>query len=44
MAATDEAFEKLFTEEQWTKYMKSVYGKEKKRRDKRMAERGPVSL
>lgn len=44
MAATDEAFEKLFTEAQWAKYMKSVYGKEKKRRDKRMAERGPVSF
>ena len=27
MAATDEAFEKLFTEAQWAKYMKSVYGK-----------------
>lgn len=40
MAATDEAFERLFTEEQWKKYMKSTYGKEKKRRDKRMSERG----
>ena len=39
MAATDEALEKVFTEEQWQKYLKSAYGKEKKRRDKRMAER-----
>lgn len=42
MAATDEALEKVFTEEQWRKYMKSSFGKEKGRRDKRMAERGPV--
>lgn len=42
MAATDEALEKVFTEEQWRKYMKSSFGKEKSRRDKRMAERGPV--
>ena len=40
MAATDDAFQKIFTEEQWQKYMKSSYGKEKKRRDKRMQERG----
>ena len=39
MAATDEALEKVFTEEQWQKYLKSAYGKEKKRRDKRMANR-----
>ena len=39
MAATDEAFEKVFTEAQWTRYMKSAYGKEKKRRDKRISER-----
>ena len=40
MAATDEAFEKIFTEAQWQKYLKSTYGKEKKRRDKRIQERG----
>ena len=39
MAATDDAFEKVFTEAQWTRYMKSTYGKEKKRRDKRIGER-----
>lgn len=39
MAATDEAFERLFTEEQWKRYMKSTYGKEKNRRDKRIKER-----
>lgn len=39
MAATDEAFERIFTEEQWQRYLKSAYGKEKKRRDKRMSER-----
>ena len=42
MDATDKAFEKLFTEEQWAKYMKSSYGKEKKRRDKRIEERGGI--
>ena len=40
MARTDDALEKLFTEEQWAKYLKSTYGKEKKRRDKRIADRG----
>ena len=40
MAATDDALEKIFTEEQWQKYLKSTYGKEKKRRDKRIQERG----
>ena len=40
MAATEDAFQKIFTEEQWQKYLKSSYGKEKKRRDKRMQERG----
>ena len=39
MAATDDAFEKVFTEDQWKKYLKSTYGKEKKRRDKRISER-----
>ena len=43
MDATDKAFEKLFTEEQWAKYMKSSYGKEKKRRDKRIEERGGIA-
>lgn len=41
MDATDQAFERVFTEEQWKKYMKSTYGKEKMRRDKRMSERNP---
>ena len=40
MDATDTALEKVFTKEQWAKYMKSSFGKEKKRRDKRIAERG----
>ena len=40
MDATDNAFQKIFTEEQWQRYLKSSYGKEKKRRDKRMEERG----
>ena len=40
MARTDEALEKLFTAEQWAKYQKTSYGKEKKRRDKRIADRG----
>ena len=43
MAATDEALEKVFTEEQWQKYLKSTYGKEKKRRDKRISDRQPVN-
>jgi len=42
MDATDAAFEKIFTEDQWKRYLKSSYGKEKKRRDKRISER--VSL
>ena len=41
MDATDQAFERIFTEEQWKKYMKSAYGKEKQRRDKRISERNP---
>ena len=40
MDATDRALEKVFTDEQCKKYLKSAYGKEKKRRDKRIAERG----
>ncbi|MCR5709597.1 MAG: hypothetical protein K6G79_03840 [Bacteroidales bacterium] len=39
LSATDEAFERVFTEDQWKKYMKSSFGKEKKKRDKRIAER-----
>ncbi|MBR0223153.1 MAG: hypothetical protein IJL93_02645 [Bacteroidales bacterium] len=42
MAATDEALEKVFTPEQWGKYLKSTFGKEKKRRDKRIRERGGI--
>lgn len=42
MDATDRAFEKIFTKEQWAKYLKSSYGKEKKRRDKRIVERGGI--
>jgi len=41
MDATDKAFERFFTEEQWKRYMKSTYGKEKQRRDKRISERNP---
>lgn len=33
---TDKAFFKIFTKEQWNKYLKSSYGKEKKKRDKRL--------
>lgn len=43
MAATDDAFERFFTPEQWARYMKSSYGKEKIRRDKRMSARIPAS-
>jgi hypothetical protein len=43
MDAVDKAFEKIFTPEQWQKYLKSGYGKEKRKRDKRMAERVPVN-
>jgi len=43
MDATDQALEKLFTEAQWAKYMKSTYGKEKKRRDKRIEDRGGIA-
>ena len=41
MQRTDEAFERIFTEDQWKKYLKSTYGKEKQRREKRMSERKP---
>ncbi len=42
MDATDNAFQLFFTEDQWQKYLKSAYGKEKKRRDKRISERGGI--
>ncbi|MDD2594789.1 MAG: hypothetical protein PHD11_03090 [Bacteroidales bacterium] len=32
----DRAYQKIFSEKQWAKYLKSTYGKEKKKRDKRM--------
>ena len=40
MDRTDTALEKIFTEDQWGRYLKSTYGKEKKKRDKRIADRG----
>ncbi|MBR0255378.1 MAG: hypothetical protein IJQ69_05765 [Bacteroidales bacterium] len=43
MQATDEAFQRFFTKDQWNKYMKSSYGKEKQRREKRISERNPAS-
>ena len=33
----DSEYKKIFTEKQWASYMKSYAGKEKKKRDKRMA-------
>ena len=33
----DNEYKKIFTEEQWKRYMKSYAGKEKKKRDKRLA-------
>lgn len=36
MEATDQAFERFFTPEQWKKYLKSSYGKERSKRAKRM--------
>ena len=39
LSATDQAFERVFTEDQWKKYMKSAFGKEKKKRDKRISDR-----
>ena len=33
----DSEYQKIFTEEQWKLYMKSAAGKEKKKRDKRLA-------
>ncbi|MCF0165020.1 MAG: hypothetical protein HUJ92_07020 [Bacteroidales bacterium] len=37
MDIMDKGIEKIFTEEQWQKYMKSANGKEKQKRDKRLA-------
>ncbi|MBP9986868.1 MAG: hypothetical protein KBT44_02960 [Bacteroidales bacterium] len=34
----DRSYEKIFTPEQWKRYLKSAAGKEKKKRDIRMAE------
>lgn len=36
---TDRALEQILTPEQWKKYMKTSFGKEKSKRDKRMAKR-----
>lgn len=38
--ATDRALEKILTPAQWKKYLKTSFGKEKSKRDKRMAKRG----
>ena len=35
----DKEYEKIFTEDQWKRYLKSARGREKRKRDKRMAER-----
>ena len=35
--ATDSTFEHIFTPQQWTRYIKSTYGKAKRQRDKRIA-------
>lgn len=37
--ATDTTFFKIFTPEQWKKYMRTSFGKEKKARDKRLAKK-----
>lgn len=37
--ATDRALEKILTPEQWKKYLRTSFGKEKAKRDKRMAKR-----
>jgi len=36
---TDNAFQEIFSEDQWKRYLKSTFGKEKVKRDKRMAKR-----
>ena len=35
--STDSTFQCVFTPEQWTRYLKSTYGKNKRQRDKRIA-------
>ena len=37
--ASDTTFFKIFSEEQWAKYMRTPYGKQKKARDKRLAKK-----
>lgn len=37
--AIDKEYEKIFNEDQWKRYLKSNRGREKRKRDKRMAER-----
>ena len=37
--ATDTTFFKIFTPEQWKKYLRTSFGKEKKARDKRLAKK-----
>ena len=37
--AIDKEYEKIFDEDQWKRYLKSARGREKRKRDKRMAER-----
>lgn len=39
MDRTDKALEQILTPEQWKKYLKTTFGKEKAKRDKRMAKR-----
>jgi len=39
MDAIDKGFEKVLPSEKWERYMKSMYGREKIKRDKRMAKR-----
>ncbi len=37
--AIDKEYEKIFNEDQWKRYLKSARGREKRKRDKRMAKR-----
>lgn len=39
-ARLDSTYQKVFTEKQWARYLKSPYGREKKARDKRIRKRG----
>ncbi len=43
MDKTDKALEQILTPEQWKKYLKTTFGKEKVKRDKRMAKRASES-